>query len=47
MMEVHFMCQWVCGSSEIIAGSDNFIEHNNAISLEYETNYIRKVNVMF
>lgn len=47
MMEVHFMCQWVCDSSIIIVGSGNFIEHNNAISLGYETIYIRKVNVMF
>lgn len=34
-------------SSEIIVGSDNFIQHNNAVSLKFETNYnIREVNVV-
>lgn len=44
---IPFVCQWVCISSEIIVGSDNFIQHNNAISLDFESNYsIRKVNVV-
>lgn len=35
-------------SSEIIVGSDSFIQCNIAVSLKFETHYdIRKINVMF